>query len=292
MIDLHIHSQFSADATGAPRDILTQARKKGLRAVSITDHDTVQGVQEAQERSVEVGIDFLGGVEVGAYCDSRGKTRIVHVLGYFFGDCPSGVTALAKAREVKKKEYLDLLLAGLGKLNIPMTREMVLKAFPGRDPSTVHVRHLMRDMGYARDKPESIALERNAVAAAGHPGLVEEHPLAETLAALKAAGAVAILAHPFDLVKLTDPIADSECWEIVSAFLEMGGDGVEAYHTSPRTHQKTEELVAFARKRRCLISGGADCHNATAEGGNLGSLDIPYAVFKELKNVCLRRGGA
>lgn len=66
-IDLHTHSVYS-DGTYTPMELVSYAQKKRLSAISLTDHDTIDGLDEARQQSEILGIRFINGVEINSFC--------------------------------------------------------------------------------------------------------------------------------------------------------------------------------------------------------------------------------
>lgn len=82
-IDLHMHSIYS-DGSYTPEELVISARQKGLSAISLTDHDTTDGLREAREQCKLQNIQFVNGVEINSYYSLNGRRVNIHVLGYAF----------------------------------------------------------------------------------------------------------------------------------------------------------------------------------------------------------------
>ena len=80
-VDLHIHTNYS-DGVFTPKQAVEYASQIGLSAISITDHDTVDGVQEAIEAGKQYGVEVISGIELSAELDNITKTEM-HILGYY-----------------------------------------------------------------------------------------------------------------------------------------------------------------------------------------------------------------
>jgi len=81
MIDLHMHSTAS-DGTLTPTELVEEARKSGLKVMALTDHDTLDGIEEAKNKAKELGIEFINGIEFS----TEYNEREVHILGYFLDE--------------------------------------------------------------------------------------------------------------------------------------------------------------------------------------------------------------
>ena len=90
MIDLHTHSTYS-DGTYSPKQLIEEAYKKGLKAIAITDHDTIEGIKYAKNIAEDLDIELINGIEFSA--DYKGIE--IHILGYFL--------------DIENKELLNLL---------------------------------------------------------------------------------------------------------------------------------------------------------------------------------------
>ena len=124
-IDLHTHSSAS-DGTDSPRELVTHARELGLRAIALTDHDTVDGVKEALAAGEEYGVEVLPGIEISAdYLDTG-----AHVLGYLVDpDSPAlqeVIDWFIQERETRNQAIVDKLAASGYPISIPELKEIVL----------------------------------------------------------------------------------------------------------------------------------------------------------------------
>ena len=109
-VDLHTHSSAS-DGTDSPRELVAHARELGLRAIALTDHDTVDGVKEALAAGEEYGVEVLPGIEISAdYLDTG-----AHVLGYLVDpDSPAlqeVIDWFIQERETRNQAIVDKLAA-------------------------------------------------------------------------------------------------------------------------------------------------------------------------------------
>ena len=109
-IDLHVHSSCS-DGTLSPAQVTSLAAQKGLRAIALTDHDTVSGISEALEAGKKLGVEIIPGIEFSTSCQNRD----VHIVGLHINPCDAYFLEALKEfqssrdRDVYKRQLLSLL---------------------------------------------------------------------------------------------------------------------------------------------------------------------------------------
>ncbi len=278
-IDLHVHSSAS-DGTFTPAEILTMAVQRGLKAIAITDHDTLSGSADAIAGGIPAALQFITGVEISAAApDGYPIHGSVHLLGYginlFDPTLTALVTKLNDARQNRNPQIVARLAALGMHLDMDELARVVAKATPGRP----HIARLMIDKGMAASIDDAFDRFLGKTGAA----YVEKArvPMPEAIAAIHAAGGVAVLAHPH-LNGLSDP-------DMFESFLltlkKMGLQGIEAiYPSHPRA--ATRAFCHLARKHDLLITGGTDFHGAVTPGIDLGvgggDFHVPYDHYASL----------
>jgi 3',5'-nucleoside bisphosphate phosphatase len=271
-VDLHTHTTYS-DGILTPEQLLLKASKKGFAAISITDHDSIDGCLEAHELSKEYGIEIIDGIEFSCYEDGKEY----HILGYNFDpankDLLKYLDEFRKARLVRAEKIVNKLNA-VG-FNIHFD-EVLDKA--GKAP-------------VARPHIASLMLEKNFVDTfkeAFWSYLVEGKPayepkanftISQALKVLNKAGGVAILAHPGKYVTQ----------EELSKIIKLGIDGIETIHPS---HDKS--TISFLKKivsqYWLLGTGGSDFHgNREYDEENFGKFKVPYSIVNSIKYHSVRR---
>src|SRR5690349_16582549 len=146
-IDLHTHSVVS-DGTDTPAELVAQAAAAGLAVVALTDHDTFDGLPEAQAAGERVGIEVVPGMELS--CSRDGQS--VHLLAY--GADPEDAALAAEMLRVRdgRSDRLRPVLAKLAELGVPVTEESV-RSFVGSSPSVgrPHIADALVAAGHVRD---------------------------------------------------------------------------------------------------------------------------------------------
>jgi predicted metal-dependent phosphoesterase TrpH len=273
-IDLHTHSTCS-DGTLAPRHVVGLAKSIGLRAVALTDHDTVAGVGEALAAGNEVGIEVVAGVEISAACPAGS----MHILGYYLSPTdPELIGALDRLQDGRAARAPKIVerLRNLG-LEITLAE---IKDLAGGQVGRAHIAQALVNRGYVASAREAFTryLRR------GRPGYADRVrlPPEEVIGVIRQAGGLAALAHPSTLA-LDQP---GDLSALVARLKAMGLEGIEVlspYHTGEMTRMYEE----IAREQGLLCTGGSDFHGSLSDHADLGGkrlgLRFPYALLDGLK---------
>jgi len=281
-IDLHLHTTFS-DGSYPPEEIVRMAAAAGLRAVSICDHDTLDGSDAALAAGAKYGIEVLVGVELSVVWSDY---RDIHVLGYGFDhhDAPF-LAKLKEFRDFRRNrnrmivERVNERLAGEGRA--PLSVEAVQARAAGAI-GRPHIAMALVEAGYVRDADD--AFRRYLV-----PCDVPKRffPLEEAIAMIHAAGGVAVLAHP-PFISNDRKVLET----LIDAFVALGLDGVEAYN-SGADNSDIDWMLTVARRRGLIVTGGSDFHGESKGdiviGHGRGNLRIPYACVDDIHKALARR---
>lgn len=281
IIDLHTHSRAS-DGTDRPAELVRKAAAKGLAAVALTDHDTLAGLEEAEDEAARIGIEFIRGIEI-AVGDEYGE---LHLLGLFM-PTPSprmraAIDTLQRNRLLRNQAMLDVLAA----MGMPMTMDEVLEHSGNVAIGRPHIALTMKSKGYVPSR--KVAFERYIGwnGAAFVPRILFSP--SEGIRLLRDEGAIVALAHPCLSKKMTASRLDV----ILGEFRRHGLSAIEAYHSS-HDPEHVRLCVDLAHKHGLLLTGGSDYHGNNKEGIMLGvgagQLRVPYIILenlrKHLKNV-------
>ena len=265
LVDLHLHSTFS-DGRYTPTQLVEEAAAKGIGVIAITDHDSWNGVTEAQAAAARLGsVRVLTGVELGAQWENDS----VHILAYHVD---RGCEALhAKMDELRhgRERRLEKMLAKLESLGYHVEVEACdpLNRAVGRP----HVAKALVAAGYFKTVPEVFG----ALVRRGGPAYVPQPKLApeEAVALIHAAGGIAVLAHPSEL-------ADASLPERLLRTFPF--DGLEVYHPSADKEAQAKWLH-LAKELGLMVGGGSDFH-ATPDRfpTELGIWQVHYADVKDV----------
>lgn len=271
-IDLHVHSHYS-DGSMSPSLLVGAAQRLGLAALSITDHDTIDGFGEALEAGAGAGIEIVPGLELSVTLDESS----VHLLGYFFDCADAGLAAVLGRLQEGRKNRNSAILARLNVLGIAISEEE-LAAISGQGQSgRPHIASLLVKKKVVGSMDEAFCryLARGGKAYQSRYVL----PAKEAIEVVQQAGGLVFLAHPQQLEKAGKDVA-----AIVARLRHLGLDGVEVYYpTHSRAFRK--KMLSIAKRLGLLVSGGSDYHGdirpgtALASGGYL----VPGQLLKEMK---------
>lgn len=269
--DMHIHSTAS-DGTFAPAEIVEKAKEKNLMGISLTDHDTVDGIFQAQKKAEELEIDFIPGIELSA--NLYGKD--VHILGYFIDVQDENFIDFLKEIKESRNRRNSRILEKLKKQRIDISEEELDREAGGEIKSRLHIANLLIAKGHAYSKAEAFAnyLGKGGVA---FEERVEFTPKV-AVEALKRNGALAFLAHP----KLySNSLKEVE--HLVKELKEVGLDGIESEYVT-FSEQDKAMYRDLAKREGLLISGGSDYHGLNREETDIGSEGITYSQLEILRD--------
>lgn len=271
-IDLHVHSNYS-DGSMSPTELVQNAAGLGLAAIAITDHDTVDGVDEAEAAGAGLGVEVVPGLELSVTCDGTS----VHLLGYFCSPrAPRLQEVLSRLQEGRRTRN-TAILARLNELGVDITAAELAAVSGHGQSGRPHIATLLVRKGAVSSMDEAFCNYLGRGAKAYQPRYVLD--AAEAIAVVKEAGGLAVLAHPQQLEK-----AGKDVSAMVRRLHCLGLDGVEAYYpTHSRAFRK--KLLALARRFDLLVSGGSDYHGAIRPGTSLaqGATAVPGHLLTAMK---------
>ena len=263
--DLHLHTFFS-DGTFSPEELTAHGQRHGLRAMALSDHDTVEGCARMTAACATAGIEFIPAAELTAELDDHE----LHILGYFLDTSDARLlTELGRFQGVRQNRIREMV-ARLQKLNVPLREELVFEVANCRSPGRPHVARALVQAGLCASLDQ--AFER--FLKKGKPAWVPKCKMSATEAIdlIHGAGGLAVLAHP-GLNRRDD---------LIPALAASGLDGIECYHTKHAAAQ-AEHYVRMAEQSRLLVTGGSDCHGLSKGRPLIGGIKLPYWRVEEMK---------
>lgn len=263
--DLHLHSHYS-DGTYAPGELAEAARKRGLAAIALTDHDTVEGCAPTAEACGRLGIEFVPGAELTA--EQEGEE--IHILGYYLDAEDAGLlTSLAKFQQVRQNRIREIV-ARLNERQVPLQAEQVFALADCDAPGRPHVARALVQTGYCATLDEAFErfLKKN------RPAWVPKHKMSamEAIELIHAAGGVAVMAHP----------GLNRVDHLIPKMAASGLDGLECFH-SKHSPAFAERYQGIARQHGLAVTGGSDCHGMSKGLPLIGSVPLPYEFVEELR---------
>jgi predicted metal-dependent phosphoesterase TrpH len=275
-VDLHTHSERS-DGSDTPVQLVELAAAANLEALSLTDHDTIDGLPAASLRAAELDIAFLPGIELSVHTSSK----TIHLLGYGFDPTHPELVETLKSQQDSRLHRNTLLIERLVALGYEITLEEVVAKTDGGTIGRPHFASVLVDKGYVT----SIDQAFTELLAGGRPAYIErrELPAADAIALIHRAGGAAIWAHPTRTAEIDENRFRSELEELLS----VGLDGFECWYSrfSPELRRR---MARIARKYGVIPTGGSDYHGSykpdLSIGSGTGDLQIPFEVFEELRD--------
>lgn len=252
--DLQSHSTCS-DGALAPEEVVARAAAAGVRLLSLTDHDTIDGVQRAIAAGREHGIKVVSGVELSTVDDAGPD---LHLLGYAFDPADRGLEAALERFRADRSARIARMADAMRELGFAVDdRVLAGRANPGRPHlARAVLEHPANADRLAAEGLESIGGVIEAYLIDGTPGFRGRTmpTVAEAIEVVHAAGGVAVWAHPYWDVK-----GDAEVERTLRRFADAGLDGVEAFYPSFDEAQTTF-LVGLADQLGLLTTGSTDFH--------------------------------
>jgi predicted metal-dependent phosphoesterase TrpH len=263
--DLHLHTRYS-DGTFTPEELAENARREGLSAIALTDHDTVDGCAEAADACRARGIEFIPGAEITAEIGGQE----VHVLAYWI-DTQSALLQqrFAEFQSIRTGR-IHGMVRQLNERGVALTAESVFEIAQCKAPGRPHVARALVSGGFCSDFDD--AFERYLKK--GRPGWVPKPmvPASAAVELIHACGGVAVLAHP----------ALYRADRLVTEAARAGIDGVECWHTK-HNPEASRRYQKFAQDLNLVATGGSDCHGNSKGQPLIGRIRLPYAQVEQLR---------
>ncbi len=247
MIDLHTHSTAS-DGQYSPTELMRLAKKSGVTAIALTDHDTVSGVEEARNEAQDLGLKFFSGIEISA----NSEVGSMHILGYNVDVNNKKLRDTCEWFVNQRLERANKIFQFLEEQNVPLSRESVEKYSNGGLLIRPHFARAMVDAGYVQNTREAFDryLDVPEVKNIKREKLSPE----QSLELIRGAGGIPVLAHPIQLKTDIDGLSD-----IVKKLTGKGLVGMECYY-STHSPEKTAEYLRIAKENGLYATAGSDFH--------------------------------
>lgn len=273
-IDLHAHSTAS-DGTDSPAELIAAAARAGLDVVALTDHDTAAGWGAAQAAADRLGLRLVPGIEVSCQRDGRS----IHLLGYRVDPSHPVLVAEMARTTADRITRLERIVERLAAAGLPLTVEAVREHVPpGATAGRPHIADALVAAGVVGHRDEAFARWLFS----GSVYVVEHYAPdpARAVRAVRDAGGVPVLAHPFGMGRNAIPE------DLVEELAAAGLAGLEVWH---RDHDDdaTARAEAVADRLGLIATGSSDYHgsgkrnrlgeNLTA-GDALAALDVLAGV--------------
>lgn len=261
VFDLHIHSTVS-DGILTPEEIVQEALGLGLEGIALTDHDTVGGIEPTWQyiRNNNCRLTFVPGIEM----NTEVERYEVHILGYFIDHRNDQLLTRLQELKRSREERALKMVKKLNAMGFDIKPARVAELARGHLIGRPHIAYALMEKGYVFSVREAF----HKLIGNGKPAYVPRYKFLpeEAIQLVKAAGGVAVLAHP--------GLLNND--EMVLQLLALGVEGIEVYYPDHDEGQ-IEKYLQLAREKGLLITGGSDYHGTPEEyRGKLGCTGVSH----------------
>ncbi len=272
--DLHTHSKAS-DGTLSPRELAEYAKSSGLVSAALTDHDTVDGIDEFMEEGKRIGLETIPGIELA----SAYKNTELHIVGLFIDHKSRALTESMEYIVGERNERNAKMIKALKAIGLDISLGELEENAGGQIITRAHYANVMVKKGYVKTREE--AFEKYI--SSGRPGYVKRETLTpkKCIEVIRDSGGIPVLAHA--------TLYGFGYLEIHNLVGELKDYGLMAMETmySTYTPKQTEEIRKICEYYKLLKSGGSDFHGDNKPdikiGVGRGNLKIPQSFAEDMK---------
>ena len=264
--DLHVHT-FYSDSTFSPEEVVSCAKERGLSAIAICDHDTVDGIDPCMAIGPGYGVEIIPGIEMSV----EKMDAEIHVLGYFIDWKQDWLRKKLKEIQDSRVERLFVIIEKLKAVGIKIDAEEVFRIAVNKGSvGRLHIAKAMLNSGAIKNLREAF----DKYIGFAKPCYVPYTKLSpkETMDLILKAGGVPVIAHP-------DLIGNDK---YIDEFIDHGLRGLEVYHTDHKSHVSMR-YEAMAKDLGLMMTGGSDCHGMGKGRILMGTVRVPYELVEKLK---------
>ncbi|MBT8201174.1 MAG: PHP domain-containing protein [Acidimicrobiia bacterium] len=275
-VDLHSHSHFS-DGSASPTDIVEEAVRLQLTALALTDHDNLDGIDEAKRAAEQSGLHLVSGIELSCAWQPGGLHMLVYFLEPGRGPLQDRLAKLQSSRSNRNHE----IVARLNTLGMQITMRDVEIEAGGTGIGRPHIAQVLVNGGVV----DTISEAFDRYLAKGRPAYVERDRLEpeEAIELAAESGAVTSIAHPHTLGLSAD-----EFQPRLNRLRQVGLAGIEAYYSEYDPFER-RQMVEVAETIGLIPTGGSDYHGTYKQGLELGrgfgDLSVPDDTVEQLQQV-------
>jgi predicted metal-dependent phosphoesterase TrpH len=278
-IDLHTHTNLS-DGSFSPTALVELAHQKGLNYLSITDHDTTEGLPEAMEAIQDLPLELIPGIELS----SEFQGRETHILGYFIDLADPQFQARLERLRSTRLDRIHHILEQLHTLQVEITLAEVEHVAGSGTIGRPHIAQVLIEKGHVKGMKEAFERFLGVRGAAYVRRMVPE--AAEIITWITDAGGIPILAHPY-----WEGLNATETGVACRTLVDQGLQGLEVFYGTFSARQISLNLN-LARQFGLLTTGGSDFHGTfkpdISIGTGRGSLNVPSTVMDHLRQAAGR----
>ena len=263
--DLHIHTAYS-DGSFLPATIIRHAVKNNLKIISITDHDSVDGIAASIEEGEKSCVEVIPGIEISTTVD----TGEIHILGYFIDyEDEYFVKNLKRIQEIRLKR-MSVMVDKLNRLMIDIDLNELIEYAASSSIGRLHLAHFLKKKGIVGSAYEAF----DRYIGSGKPAYEKMNALSpeEGIELISNAGGIPVLSHP-GLTRRDD---------LIDEMIHAGLRGLEVYH-SGHSEEDTNRYFQMTKDKGLLITGGSDCHGEKKLNMLMGRIKLPIQFVDRLK---------
>jgi 3',5'-nucleoside bisphosphate phosphatase len=255
-IDLHLHT-VASDGLLAPSALVQAVRTANVEVFSVTDHDTVDGLDEVQGAATAAGLTFISGIELSAFW----RAVEFHILGYFIDPADAGLRVFLEATRQARRVRLHAMLNRLHAMGMRVPADDVLARAQNGNVGRPHLARVLVERGFVGSADEAF----DRYLGTDRPAYVPrpDVSVAEAIGVIRRAGGIASLAHP-GLHNRDEAIPD---------LMAAGLAAIEVYHPK-HAFGRARRYRRIAQQHGLLITGGSDFHGV-AEGDHASIPGLP-----------------
>ncbi len=274
-VDLHLHTTAS-DGVLTPSGIVDYAKEKGLKAIAVTDHDTIDGNGEALDEGEKLGLEVIPGVEISAQFDLGS----MHILGYFVDIGNRILNEKLSLLQETRAQRNPRMVQKLRELGVEITYDEVEHASGGGQVGRPHFAQVLLQKGYVNTVQEAF----DRYLGKGAPAYVDKFRFdpKEAIRLIREAQGIPVLAHPFTLHILSA----IQLKALLNELIELGLIGIEVYYPE-HTEDQISLYESLAEKHRLLVTGGSDYHGIEADKAKIGigwrDMRLSYSMVEAMK---------
>lgn len=246
--DFHLHTKAS-DGKLSPKELVNLAKKEGIDIIAVTDHDTIDGLDEAIAKGDNIGVKVISGIELSTLYENKS----IHILGYFKNKEQINSNFKSYLKELNDYRICraEKIIKNLDSLyNIKLDYKSILEKAHGII-ARPHIAKAIIDAGY--DYSWNYIFDN--LIGDNSPAYVPNKKLSteDGVKLLQSVGALTILAHPVYIQNIE-----------LDKLLQLPFHGIEAIYPA-NTPEDTEKFIAYAKKYNKIISAGSDFHGVTKD---------------------------
>lgn len=280
-VDLHVHSNAS-DGTLTPSEVVALAVEKDLAAIALTDHDTIDGLSEAQTAAAGLPIEIIPGIELS--CVYQGEE--IHILGIYVDPTDRVFISETDALKEIRKKRNEEMIRRFQNAGISITLDEVMAGNPDTVITRAHFARVLLEKGYVKNMDQAFKkyLNYSGPYCPRKEKITPEH----AMKILTDCNASPVLAHPYQY-----HLGDKKTEELVCYLKDLGLQGLEVYHSSNNQYE-SGKLRKLARKYDLFPTGGSDFHGSNKPdislGVGRGGLRITKLLLDDIKRIRREKG--